>query len=230
MSEGVGGIRPLGQRLPLADAAAERLREAILNGSYEQGQRLSDSLIAEELGISRGCVREALKLLQAQGLVVHRPHKGTFVLTLSPEDVSDAHELRVALECHAVRVLARRRSTSDVAALGQVLEKLEEATMSERWLAASEQDREFHELICRLAGSRRLRETFDREVASFLGFFVYDEQVYRPLSKLAPEFRPLLEAIKTGDEDEAAGLIESHVRRATGLLLSSLENGRVSDD
>ena len=216
-------IRPLDKRLPIAEVAAGRIREAILGGVYRQGERLSDSRIAEELGTSRGSIREALMLLQAQGLVVQKPHKGTFVISLSAADMRDTYELRVALECHAVRMLSRHHSEADLSALRRILDKIERDAEVGDQLGVSQLDRDFHEHLSLLSGSRRLHEVFDREVLSMLGFFVYDGQAYDPLSEMAREFRSLLRAIEAGDENEAARLIESHVRRATDLLSERVE-------
>jgi GntR family transcriptional regulator of gluconate operon len=216
-------IRPLEKRLPIVDVAAGRIREAILGGVYRQGERLSDSRIAEELGTSRGSIREALKLVQALGLVVQKPNKGTFVISLSAEDMRDTYELRVALECHAARMLSRHHSEADLSALRRILDKIERAAEAGDQLGVSQLDRDFHEHLCLLSGSRRLHEVFDREVLSMLGFFVYDEQAYDPLSEMAREFRPLLKAIEASDENEAARLVESHVRRATDLLSERVE-------
>jgi GntR family transcriptional regulator of gluconate operon len=218
-------MQPLDKRLPIAEIAAGRIREAILSGAYLPGDRLSDSLIAEELGTSRGSIREALKLLRARGLVVQEPHKGTFVISFSAQDVRDVYELWVALEREAARMLARRQSEADVSALCRVVERLEKAAEAGNPQAVSGYDRDFHERLCRLTGSRRLHDVFSREVLTMLGFFVYDEQTYNPLSEMGREFRPLLKAIEAGDEDEAAALIESHVRRATDLLTERIERG-----
>ena len=101
-------MRPIDARRSIGEIAAEHIREAILDNVYSRGERLIDSRIAAELGTSRGSIREALKLLQTQGLVVQKAHRGTFVISPSAEDIRDTCELRVALETHAVRLLALR--------------------------------------------------------------------------------------------------------------------------
>lgn len=216
-------MRPLGTRLSIAEAAAERIREAILSGTYRQGQRLSDMHIAEELKTSRGPIREALKLLQAEGLVVQKqPHRGIFVTSVSADDMRDTSELRVALESHAVRVLAARPRDTNLSALYGIVDKIDKAAVDGNELRVSQFDRDFHDALCQLGGGRRLHEVFEREVLNTLSLFGLDARAYRPISDMGREFRPLLEAIQAGDGDRAAHLIEAHVRRACSLLGDSL--------
>jgi len=216
-------MRPLGERRSVAEEAAARMREAILSGVYEQGERLSDSRIAEELGTSRGPIREALKLLQAEGLVVQKPNRGAFVISPSAEDMRDTCELRVALESHAARLLAARRSPEDVAVLRAVADAFDAAVASGDRLAVSQADKDFHERLCLLSGSRRLYDVFVRDVQNVLGFFGLDAEAYQPLSEMGREFRPLLAAIERGDQDLAASLVADHIRRATELLAARME-------
>jgi len=216
-------MRPLDNRLSIAEAAADRIREAILRGTYRQGERLSDLHIAEELETSRGPIREALKLLQAQGLVIQKPNRGTFVTRVSADDIRDTCELRVALESYAVRALARQPREADLLALRRLLDKMDRAAAHGDKLRVSQLDRDFHDLLCFLGGGRRLHEVYEREVLNALGFFGVDAQAYQPISDMGIEFWPLLEAIEAGDGDRAARLIEAHVRRACSLLSRGLE-------
>lgn len=216
-------MRPLDQRRSIGEVAAEHIREAILGGVYSQGQRLIDARLAEELGVSRGSVREALRLLQAQGLVVLKPHHGTFVFSPSAADVRDTCELRVALEMHAVRLLAHAHAKADMVALQNLLDRMEKAASAGHQLRVSECDAEFHDNLTLRSGSVRLHEVYQREIGGLVAFFGVDAEAYEPLSEMGREFPPLLRAIETGAGDDAARLIESHIRRATDLLAEQIE-------
>lgn len=217
-------MRPLDARPSIAEAAAERIREAILSGSYAQGQRLSDLHIAEELETSRGPIREALKLLQAEGLVVQKqPHRGVYVTSVSADDMRETCELRVALESHAVRLLASRSRDTNLSALYGIVDKMDKAAAEGNQLRVSQLDMDFHEALCRLGGGQRLYEVFEREILNTLGLFGLDAIAYRPESDMGREFRPLLESIQAGDGERAARFIEEHVRRACSLLGDTLE-------
>lgn len=226
MSTGGKAIRPLEERFSIAEAAAQRVREAILNGVYSQGQRLSDSRIAEELGVSRGSTREALKILQAQGFVVQKAHRGTYVRSPSADDIRGSCEVRVALESHSARLLAAHQSEADLSILRRLVDQLGEAAAANDQVAASQLDKAFHENLCRLCGDARLQEVFDREVATMLSFFGVDAEAYQPLTEMGRELRPICEAIAAGNSEEAARLIETHVRRSTALMANHVESGR----
>lgn len=213
------------ERLPVAQLAANRLREAILAGEFGPGERLSDVRIAQQLGTSRGPIREALKVLEADGLVVHRPHRGTFVLSLSLPELLDKCELRVALETQAVRLLAAGPVPSrNLATLRHIEEALRRAAADEDHYAVSELDRQFHDHLCLLSGSRSLHRVYVREVRDMLGFFAFDKRVYRPLESMGIEFPPLLAAIEAGRQAEAAQFIETHIRRSMKLLSCELRH------
>lgn len=225
MTDGQNTMRPLGTRRSIAEVAAERIREAILSGAYAQGERLSDMRIAAELETSRGPIREALKLLQAEGLVVQKqPHRGIFVTSVTADDMRGSCELRVALESHAVRVLAAQPRKADLSALYELVDEMDNAAADGDELRVSQLDWEFHDTLCLLGGGRRLHEVYAREVLNTLGLFGLDRRAYHPISDMGQEFRPLLEAIQTGEEDAAARLIDVHVRRACSLLSDSLQS------
>jgi DNA-binding GntR family transcriptional regulator len=209
----------------MGEIAAEHIREAILDNVYSRGERLIDSRIAAELGTSRGSVREALKLLQTQGLVVQKAHRGTFVISPSAEDIRDACELRVALETHAVRLLALRLE-ANLSRLHTLVDRMDTAASSGAHAVVSQCDREFHDNLCRMSGSRRLHEVYVREVLGLLGFFAVDAGLSQDLPHMGVEFRPLLEAIGAGDGDAAAQLIEVHIRRSTDSLANRIEASR----
>ena len=99
-------LQPLQAPRSLAEDAADRIREQILAGGFRQGEHLVEAKIAEQLNISRGPVREAFKLLRAEGLLNEEPRRGTFVVSLSADDVREIYGLRAALEGRAARLIA----------------------------------------------------------------------------------------------------------------------------
>src|SRR5712692_2244847 len=99
-------LPPLDARRSLVEEAAELLRQEILSGRFRQGEHLVETKIAEQLRVSRGPVREAFKLLRAEGLVEEEPRRGTFVVSLSARDATEIYELRAAIEGRAAHLLA----------------------------------------------------------------------------------------------------------------------------
>src|SRR4029079_8475627 len=105
-------LAPLTAPRSLAEDAADRIREQILAGGFSQGEHLVEAKIAEQLAISRGPVREAFKLLRAEGLLMEEPRRGTFVVSLTADDVREIYGLRDELGRRAERTLAPNH-TSD---------------------------------------------------------------------------------------------------------------------
>src|SRR5579862_694702 len=122
-NEGVATLEPLrGQTLGVQ--AAEAIRKLIATGRLVGGDHLIEARIAEQLGISRGSVRDALWLLRGQGLVRDEPRRGSFVAELTAEDVRDIYDLRIAVELAAVRVLVQRPRAESFARLEQAIEAM----------------------------------------------------------------------------------------------------------
>ena len=163
MSEGTP-LAPLTAPRSLAEDAADRIREQILSGGFSQGEHLVEAKIAEQLAISRGPVREAFKLLRSEGLLNEEPRRGTFVVSLSTDDVRDIYGLRAALEGRAARTLARDRDPAAIEQLRSLADQIDAAVASGDAAAVSRADLAFHQGLCALCGNARIVEVFDRYV------------------------------------------------------------------
>lgn len=216
-------MRPLQARKLLAEDVADRIREEILTGGFDQGERLVEAGIAQKLGVSRGPVREAFKILRAEGLVRDEPHRGTFVVRLSGVDVCEIYDLRAALEARAARQVTERRRSSDVRALHKLLERLLAAADSGDVTAVSRADLAFHEGLCRLTGNSRLHEVYVRNVPVLKNLMKLDEYLYQSMDVVAVEHEPLVDAVESGDASLAAMRFEAHVDRARNLVASYLD-------
>ena len=222
-------MKPLAARRSLVEDAAERIREEILSGGLRQGERLVEARIAEQLGISRGPLREAFKVLRSEGLVVDLANRGTFVVRLSPTDIREIFDLRAAIESHAAKTLARRAGVEEVRELRRLLELLEAAADSGDVRTVARADLAFHEAVCRLSGNQRLHAVFTRDVPTMQALIKIDDQLYPSLADTAQEHRPLLEAIESRDAEAAAAGFEAHIDRARDLVaefIEALPNGR----
>jgi GntR family transcriptional regulator, gluconate operon transcriptional repressor len=216
-------MEPLKQRKPLAEDVADRVREEILSGGFEPGERLVEARIAAQLGISRGPVREALKLLRAEGLVDERPHHGTYVTRFSVRDVRDIYDLRAAIESAAARLVALRRADADLRSMRRLFERLVAAADSGDVAAVSGADLAFHDTLCRVSGNRRIHRVFERHVPLLRSLIRLDEFIYRSYSDIASEHEPLLLALESGDPDVAGERFRDHVERARDLVVDYIE-------
>jgi DNA-binding GntR family transcriptional regulator len=143
----------------------QRLRDAIVSGRYRPGDRLNESKIAREFGISRIPVREALMQLQEHGLVMNHERRGMFVTRLSEEDVQRINSLRVVLEAEALKLCRLKISKKDAARLTDVMTRMD--AWSERTeMDAAALDLEFHRTLWDAAGNPYLARTLDSLVTS----------------------------------------------------------------
>jgi GntR family transcriptional regulator, gluconate operon transcriptional repressor len=222
------GLKPLEAPRPLAEDAADRIREQILSGGFRQGEHLVEARIAKQLQISRGPVREAFKLLRAEGLLQEEPRRGTFVVSLTGDDVREIYGLRAAIEGRAARILARSRDPKALDGLRSLADALDRAVSSQNPTAVSRADLAFHEGLCELSGNRRIHEVFLRYVPTLRALLRLDERVYASIDEIADQHRPLVEAIESGDENRAAQMLGEHAEQAGELIaayISTLPEG-----
>ncbi len=149
-------LQPL-KVLNLREHIERLVRNAILGGDFEPGERLVESAIAEQLNVSRAPVREALAGLEREGVVVHVPRRGYSVIKFTDKDVQEIYSLRLLLETEALRRAVRRASEQDLAEMQRIVDELGEAVLeqtdAERIV---ELDLSFHGYICRMADHSRL--------------------------------------------------------------------------
>ena len=146
----------------LRDEVVVAVERAVLIGSVAPGQRLVESEIARQMGISKAPVREALRELERLGLVVSYPRRGTFVAEITPTVASEAYSLRAVIESYAARLAARRHTERDLAGLERLIARTDaEPTHSaEHLIRRAELDLAFHDEVYRLSGHRQLQEAW----------------------------------------------------------------------
>lgn len=197
----------------VVDLAYERIRTLVLNGDIEPGTRLGQVELAEQLGISRTPVREALRRLSAEGLVESVPNRGFWAADLGLDAVLKRLEVRLILEPGIARVAAARRGDADLVALERCITREENARSG---LAAHDASREFHFVLARATGND--------EHARILDSLWLVEVGRRLLARRAAagewqgadvsEHRAIAAAVAARDGDEAARLMEAHIRAA----------------
>jgi DNA-binding GntR family transcriptional regulator len=212
------------------DLAARHLREAIVGGRFEPGERLRQAEIAAEMGISRVPVREALRQLEIEGLVTLSPHAGARVAQLEVGELDELYMMRIALEPMLIAQSAPRLTESQIAQLRELMEEIEGAAgQPERWL---DFDRRFH--IGTFAGAdlprvRDLVEGFWNRTQHYRRAHVLG-LTERDLEIVHLEHRLILDAIERGDGEDAGSALRTHLRRTRealhqrGPLASGSEN------
>jgi len=189
------------------------LRDRILNGDYEDGTKLNELALAKELNISRTPIREALKQLELEGLVISVPNKGVYVRGFSPRDIDDMFEIRIELEGLAIQMAIDRMDEEHLAKIKEVFELMEFYTQRKEIDKLNELNILYHEMIYQATQS-----TYFERLLKDLHYYVSrtSSQVIRHTNRLESslqEHRAILDAIMAKDKNKAKETIQSHIRK-----------------
>jgi DNA-binding GntR family transcriptional regulator len=216
-------------RAGLSGAAVNELREEILEGRLNQGERLSEVSLSTTLGVSRAPIREALLHLEQEGLVVSLPYKGASVVTLSPQDFLELSTLRIALEKLAWARAMERITPEAVADLTAIIGEMEFAVKSDLKAKLVRLDLDFHERVFIMADHSRLYTAWTAikwQVALFL--LARRKKVDDYHNIIVEEHAELIEAILNRHDPDFERLIEVHIGSGYGRLNSTGAGGSPS--
>jgi DNA-binding GntR family transcriptional regulator len=207
----------------LADHTADALRALIASGELRGSQRLIETEIAAQLGVSRGPVRDAFKQLREEGLLVDFPRRGTYVVSLTADDARDLLDLRAGLESRAARLFIERGDAPALADVEAAASALAVAARSGDANAISDADYAFHEAVCRGSGSKRLLAVFVRHATELRVLLQSDtERLYGIGVDLGGQHHDLKERLRAGDKREAEAAFRSHVEETRDRLVAIL--------
>ncbi len=199
-----------------ADTDVERairfLREAILRGDYVPGQRLHQSELTERLDMSPTPIREALRLLEAQGFLERVPYKGVHVKEVSPDESEEISVIRSALEGLATKMAVPHLTEEDITALETLLEQMEESWGQVNLSRLRRSNYQFHSLIYNKSGSQRLCDMIVSLWPQFATDFLW--MIPGRAERSIQQHHALLEKIRAGDEEAAAHLMSDHILTA----------------
>jgi DNA-binding GntR family transcriptional regulator len=199
----------------LADQAADAIVTGVSAGALKPGQRLVEAELANMLNMSRVPLREALKILEAQGIVESIPHRGTRIAKFDEARVNQICEARVALERIAFTYAAPiyRNDRELFERLDKIIANMERAADRLEWIDVSKADLSFHREICHASGNRiveTLWETLARHVFIIFGSEIRDE---RDAKVMGPQHRRLRDLLAAGDVASLHAEIEPHIMR-----------------
>ncbi|CAM3111613.1 GntR family transcriptional regulator [Prescottella defluvii] len=208
--------------------AYSQIRQAIVEGRYRPGQRLIEQRIAEQFALSRTPVREALRRLEAEGLVLSEPNRGAVVRTLSRADVSDMYGLRARLEAYAAELAAERIDPAERELLDAGIEAFALALAStpadavDRVRAVDTANSQIHRAIMAAARHERLSRLLESTTDVPLVFQAF-RQYDRGQTERSHLFHQLIrDAIVDGDGRRASALMYEHVLQGRDVLLAHL--------
>ena len=220
MRDGSNGLRPVG--------VLERLRALILTGEYGPDERLIEEQLAERLGVSRTPVRQALTMLEAEGLVEITPNRGATVCSFSIEDVWDIYDLRAVLEGHAARRAAGRIERRELERLRELAREMEGLPgqfddHEEEIRALVALNQEFHGTIVEASRNRRLERLINRTVEIPLMFKAFYWYTLHERTISNHYHRQILEALENGDADRAEIIMREHVYEGRDFVIRALK-------
>lgn len=200
-----------------AQLAYTTLRAAIIEGVHPPGARVTEQQVAASAGVSRTPVREALRRLEAEGLLRFVPHQGAFVTSWSEQDAEDIFELRAMLEGYGARLAASKATAEDVDALQRLAEEQcrEASERSTGYLERiADVNSQFHRRLQRIAASARLQATLSTISSAPLVLQTFRDYDGDDLNRSAHHHMEIVEALKAGDGEWAESVMRSHVMAA----------------
>jgi len=203
-----------------------RMREAIVSGKIEPGAQLNETDIAKQMAVSRIPVRESLRKLEQEGLIIRLPNKGCFVITFSEQDIKEVFSLRASLESMAYQWAIPKMTPQDVQKLQDMIEQQEQAIRNEDYDELARLDMHFHEYICIKADhSRLLKAWYEQHAQSQMLLNLR----FRHLAEYTPETVPIdhdriLKAIENNDPQIAIDLTYEISERVSKDCIETLKS------
>jgi len=214
------------QRQTLTSMTLDALRERILHGTYPEGEPLRQDAIAAELGVSRVPIREALRQLEAEGLVVFNPHRGAVVSTLSLDEIDEIFALRAEIETDLLRRAIPRLDAATTGRAAEVLDRYERALHAHDVLAYGELNWQFHSTLYDAADRpvtlgvvQRLHQQSDRYLRMQLALTHGEHRANE-------EHRAILDAAERHDVRRGTTLLRQHILGAGRSLGDFLREHR----
>ncbi|MCJ9728665.1 GntR family transcriptional regulator [Bradyrhizobium sp. PRIMUS42] len=201
----------------------ERLRAAIASGRFKPGQRLVERELCELTGVGRTSIREALRQLEAEGLITSVPHRGPVVSTISREEAAQLYDLRAVLEGFAGRAFAMRRRAEDLRAMAEAVTAFAKSAKAGKQDELIRTKSEFYAVLLRGCGNMFVEQTLTmlHNRISLLRFTSMTQA--GRLKHSVAEIRAIAEAVSAGDADKAELLCRRHIEEAAKVALKVLD-------
>jgi DNA-binding GntR family transcriptional regulator len=222
-------MRPIERPKSLTATVLHRLRQSIVEGDLALGQPLSERQLAENFGISKTPVREALAQLRHEGLVRILPQRGAFVFTLSAREITHICELRLTLETAALRLAFERDRNGLTRALESTVAEMKRARASQNLRGYLNADTRFHEVFFKNCGNPLLAETYSIYVGKIAALRTH--LAVKPLhtERSFEEHCQILRCIGKHDLTEAMQILDRHIERTKTTYAETVEDIAAAD-
>jgi DNA-binding GntR family transcriptional regulator len=187
------------------------LRQAILTGRYRPGDHVTEAQIALQMGVSHGPVREALRELESEDLLVIEPHRGAFVKSFAAHDIREVYQFRSAIETAAVSLALDHLTETDFEHLERLIERMRQSSAAGDLDTLIELDLEFHRVLCARSGNQRMYEAWLRLSSPIRLFLTMAVPRYLSPEDTAESHPPIVAALRRRDAEGAIRHMEHGV-------------------
>lgn len=210
--------------LPLRDVVFHTLRDAILKGDLKPGERLMEMHLAEKLGVSRTPIREAIRMLEQEGLAITIPRKGAQVAGMTEKDLEDVLEIRDALDELAVAKACEKSNDDSIRELSDAMKSFETAVKSKDVREIVKTDEAFHDVIYKITENPKLTNIISNlreQMYRYRYEYVKDNANYK---QLIDEHNQILEGLKNHDKDYVKKVMHTHLKNQVAGVREVIQN------
>ena len=203
------------------------LKDSICNGEFEANERLQEVDLAEKLNVSRSPIRDALRLLVADGLAVEIPNKGVYVKSFSEKDIEDIFDFRLMLECQAVKNISDNLSEKNAVKLNNLLSDIEEAFNENDIVKYTKADCDLHNGIMELCGNELIKATYLQLSSMISQFRIYSLADPKRFVASLSEHREIVTSILQRNPEVTKQAIEVHLTRAKDDIKDHIRRNKI---
>ena len=216
----------ISDNIPLRDAVFETLREAILKGVPSPGQHLMEMQLAYQLGVSRTPVREAIRMLELEGLVNMVPRKGARVAAISEKSLCDVLEVRRALEELSVRLACTRMEREDLEKLDSINQQFIRACQGDDVVQIARIDESFHAVIYEAADNAKLLQLLNQMQNQMYRYRIEYIKMKERRQILVEEHKKIIHSLARRDADVAAEATRTHIAHQEQYVMSVIQSNK----
>ena len=208
----------INEYLPLRDIVFQTIRKAILNGELEPGERLMETQLGEKLGVSRTPIREAIRKLELEGLVVMVPRKGAQVAQFTIKDIEDVLQVRASLEALAAKLACKHMDERSFLKLQLIITEYEYAAKEDD-IEVIQKDIEFHDTIALASQNDKLIQLYNNMREQVQRYRIAYLKNTEQSNAVIAEHNEILKALKDGEEEIAAKLATKHIETQCSSIM-----------
>ena len=216
----------------IREQVEKQLRSAIIQGKFTPGERLVESVLASQMGVSRAPLREVLSALEREGLVVNIPRRGSFIVDFTEKDIRDMYKFRLLLETGALEQAIPTVTQENIRILRQMLNDFSNAIMNDEDIeTVTELDMQFHGEFCRLSDNSRLYNAWKsiRVQTQFL-IGVINKSQYKDMHDPVAWHKLIIDAIEAKDVQKTVDELTGHIMDGCHQAIKAIQEAQQVED